>query len=122
MCDYCEKVEHRSGPTDITRRLWFKPFPRTPDNKNHVYLFYRAEDKNPWYVSTNGNLTQVTECPMCHRDLSDVRYFIICVNPDLKKKDTQQWLSDVRKAYSKKFYRNMRSGVLMPIDDEDPYA
>lgn len=121
MCDYCEKVDQRTNPWDQTPRLWFKSFPR-PANKDHIRLFYRSGDENPWYISTNGNLTQITECPMCHRDLSDVRYFLIRANKPKEIKDTKTYLSTLRKAYSKKFYRNMRSGVLMPIDDEDPYA
>lgn len=120
MCDYCENIQQRTNPWDSTPRLWFKTFPR-PANKVHICLFYRSGDENPWYISTNGSLTQITECPMCHRDLSDVRYFLL-VTKKYVKADTDKILSDIRKAYSKKFYRNMRSGVLMPIDEEDPYA
>lgn len=119
MCDYCEKVEQRTNPWDQTPRLWFKSFPR-PANKDHIHLFYRSGDENPWYISTNGNLKQITECPMCHRDLQNVRYLLVWANPYAQH--DSEYYSKVRKAYSKKFYQNMRTGVLMPIDEEDPYG
>jgi hypothetical protein len=119
MCEYCETVQYKSDPWDATTRLWFKTFKRD-DTKAKKCLFYRGTDENPWYFDVNGSITPITECPVCRRDLQNVRYLLVWANPYAQH--DSEYYSKVRKAYSKKFYQNTRTGVLMPIDEENPDA